>query len=134
MPDAYLITLDWGGGCIGVIDTGFFQKASTVNNLEIYGSHGTITILGQIKIGEGDGIRVYVDNPSQGIRGWMDPMPQEMPHEFFQCECLSDLIRAIENDTETGLRPEHARHVVEILCAIPEAAEKKQILPLATTF
>ena len=134
MPDAYLISLDWGDGCLGIIDTGFFAKASTVNNLEIYGTHGTITILGQIKIGEGDGVRVYIDNPSQGIRGWVDPMPQEMPREFYQCECLKDLIRAIEEDTETGLHPEHARHVIEILCAVPQAIEKKAIIPLTTTF
>jgi len=134
MPDAYLITLDWGDGCIGIIDTGFFLKASTVNCLEIYGTHGTITILGQIKIGEGDGIRVYIDNPEQGIRGWIDPMPQEMPREFYQCECLADLISAIEEDTDTGLRPEHARHVIEILNAVPQAIEQKAIVPLTTTF
>lgn len=134
MPDNYLITLDWGDGAIGIIDTGFVQKATTVNCLEIYGDHGTITILGQIKIGEGDGICVYVDDPQKKVRGWMDPMPQEYPTEFYQCLCLKDLIRAIETDTETGLRPEHARHIVDVLCTIPEAAKAKKVLPLTTTF
>ena len=134
MPDAYLITLDWGDGCIGIIDTGFYQKATTGNQMEIYGTHGTITLKGQIKIGEGDGLSVYIDNPAQGIRGWVEPMPQEMPREFYQCDCLADLIHAIEQDTDAGLRPEHARHVIEILNTIPQAVEQKAILPLKTTF
>ena len=134
MPDAYLITLDWGDGCIGIIDTGFYQKAATLNNLEIYGTHGTITILGPIQIGQGEGLRVYIDNQSQGIRGWTTPLPQDFPHPFYQSDCLKDLIRAIEENTETGLRPEHARHVIEVLCTIPQAVEQKAILPLKTTF
>jgi predicted dehydrogenase len=132
--DNYLITLDWGNGTIGIIDTGFCQKASTLNHLEIYGSQGTITILGQLKIGQGDGVRMYLDSPERGVRGWIDPMPQEAPKGFYQCECLQDLIRAIETDTETGLRPEHARHVVDILTTIPKAIEEKRTLPLSTTF
>jgi len=36
------------------------------------------------------------------------------------------LIRAIEEDTDTGLQPEHARHVIEILCAVPEAVKEKK--------
>lgn len=134
MPDNYLITLDWGNGAIGIIDTGFTQKASTVNCLEIYGDHGTITILGRIKIGEGDGIRVYIDDDKRKVRGWTEPQPQEMPSKFYQCLCLRDLIRAIETDTETGLRPEHARHIVDVLCTIPEAAKQKKTLPLTTSF
>jgi len=134
MPDAYLITLNWGDGCIGVIDTGFYQKAADVNALEVYGTHGTIIIKGQIKIGEGDGLKVYIDNPEKNIRGWIDPKPQEMPRPFYQCQCLKDLIRAIEADSDPGLSPEHARHIIDILCTIPEAAEQKTVLPLSTTF
>jgi len=134
MPDAYLITLNWGDGRIGMIDTGYFQKATTNNHLEIYGTHGTIALLKQIKIPDGDGLRVYVDNPEKNIRGWVDPMPQEMTPEFYQCQCIEDLINAIENDTEPGLRPEHARHVIEILNTVPKAIEQKTALPLTTVF
>jgi len=134
MYDNYLISLDWGNGTIGIIDTGFCQKATTTNHLEVYGSHGTITILGHLKIGAGDGVRMYLDSPDMKLRGWIDPQPQEMPHEFKQCDCLQDLIEAIEQDRETGLRPEHARHIVDILCTVPEAAKQKRTLQLNTTF
>lgn len=135
IPDNYLITLDWGDGCIGIIDTGFCQKASTVNMLEVYGTLGTVTILGELKIGEGDGVRLYLDDPEKKVRGWMDPLPQMYPDkEFHQADCIADLIEAIENDTATGLPPEHARHVIDILCTIPKAIEEKKILPLHTEF
>ena len=49
-------------------------------------------------------------------------------------EILNSVIEAIETDTETGLTPEHARHVIEILCTIPKAIEEKRILPLHTEF
>jgi len=136
LPDNYIITLDWGDGCIGVVDAGFTQKASTVNQLEVYGTRGTITILGQIKIGEGDGVRMYLDSPELKVRGWIDPMSQERPPRgiFRQAEAVLDLINAIENDTTPLLDPKIARHVVDILCTIPQASAEKRTLPLHTTY
>ena len=95
-----------------------------------------MTILGQIKIGEGDGVRMYLDNPKLKVRGWIDPLSQDRPPrgEFEQCECLTDLIQAIEQDTQPILNPNIARHVVEIMYTIPKAAEEKKTLALHTTF
>lgn len=136
LPDNYIVTLSWGEGTIGVVDAGFTQVASTVNMLEVYGTKGTLTILGQIKIGEGDGIRMYLDSPELKVRGWITPQSQDRPprREFEQCECLSDLIQAIETDSTPILDPRIARHVVDIMCTIPQAAEEKRTLPLSSTF
>jgi len=136
MPDNYIITLDWGNGTIGVVDAGFSQRASTVNQLEVYGTKGTATIEGQIKVGAGDGLKVYVDDEALKVRGWMEPLPQEMPHEgeFLQAEAVLDLIHAIETDSTPVLDPMIARHVVDILCTIPQAVAEKRVLPLHTTF
>lgn len=136
LPDNYIITLNWGDGVIGVVDAGFTQRASTVNQFEIYGTQGTATIEGPIKIGEGDGLKVYIDDENLQIRGWMHPMPQELTHpgEFLQAEAVLDLIHAIETDTVPVLDPAIARHVVDIMCTIPQAIEEKRTLPLHTTF
>jgi len=136
LPDNYIITLNWGEGTIGVVDAGFCEIASTVNMLEIYGTKGILTILGQVKIGEGDGVRMFLDSPELKVRGWIDPLSQDKPEhgEFEQCECLTDLIQAIENDTTPALDPKIARHVVDIMCTAPISAEKKMTLPLSTTF
>ena len=136
LPDNYIITLNWGDGCIGVVDAGFTQKASTLNQLEIYGTRGTITILGRVRIGEGRGIRMYLDSPEMKVRGWIDPLSQDRPKgdEFKQAEAVLDLINAIENDTTPLLDPQIARHVVDIMCTIPKSVEEKRTLPLHTTF
>ncbi|MBO7170480.1 MAG: gfo/Idh/MocA family oxidoreductase, partial [Clostridia bacterium] len=71
-----------------------------------------------------------------GLRGWVTPqswvtVPEKM---LSQCCLLKDLVRAIENDTAPVLSPEHARHVLEIMCKIPEALEKGVTVELETTF
>ncbi len=136
LPDNYIITLNWGNGTIGVVDAGFTQLASTVNMLEVYGTKGTLTILGQVKIGEGDGVRLYLDSPELKVRGWLEPLSQDRAPraEFQQCECLLDLIHAIETDTHPTLDPRIARHVVDIMCTIPRAIQEKRTLPLSTDF
>ena len=79
---------------------------------------------------------VYMDCPEKGIRGWIEPMAWINPPEklISQCCCLRDIIRAIENDTQPVLSAEHARHVLEIMCKIPEAIESGKVTELTTTF
>ena len=135
LPDNYLISLTWENGVLGIIDAGYCQKASTVNQLELYGTEGTITIEGPLTIGAGEGLKLYLDAPERGTRGWMNPMPVERPpEEFYQCMALKDLIRAIETDTDPVLSPYHARHVVEILETIPAAIREERTIELHTTF
>ena len=79
---------------------------------------------------------VYVDSPERGIRGWVTPDTWETIPEKLksQCCCLRDLIRAIEDETDPVLSPEHARHVLEIMCKIPEAIESGATITINTTF
>ena len=70
------------------------------------------------------------------MRGWITPQPWETVPEKInsQCCCLKDLVRAIENDTEPVLRPEHARHVLEIMTKIPQAIRTESTVRMETTF
>ena len=70
------------------------------------------------------------------MRGWITPhMPAKPPKRLnSQCCCLGDLVNAIENNTKPTLSPEHARHVLEIMCKIPEAIKTGATLDLETTF
>ncbi|MBQ7791928.1 MAG: Gfo/Idh/MocA family oxidoreductase [Clostridia bacterium] len=134
MPDQYLITLDFGEGKMAFVDTGFSQKASKAPQLEIFGDKGTIAFCEPYMTNPIP--EVYMDCPEKGIRGWMKPQSWVKPPEGLnsQCCCLRDLIRAIENDTKPVLSPEHARHVLEIMCKIPEAIESGSTVSLETTF
>ena len=77
-----------------------------------------------------------MDCPERGIRGWIEPMNWETKEKklISQCCCLRDLIDAVEEDREPVLSPEHARHVLEIMCKIPEAIASGATVELETTF
>lgn len=134
IPDQYIITLDFGDNKMALVDTGFSQKASKAPMLEIFGDLGTISftepyICNPIP-------EVYMDCPEKGIRGWMKPMDWVAPPKkiMSQCCCLRDLIDSIENGTKPVLSAEHARHVLEIMCKIPEAISEGKTIELETVF
>ena len=134
MPDEYLISIKFKNGKIGFVDTGFSQKASKAPQLEIFGDEGTIVISKAYM----DNLMpdVYVDAPERGIRGWITPSnwivkPEKMNS---QCCCLKDLVRAIEGDCRPVLSPEHARHILEVMCKIPQAVESGCTVTMETEF
>lgn len=134
IPDEYMICMTFKNGKLGFVDTGFSQKATKTPTLEIYGTEGTISFIKPYmdnKLPE-----VYMDCPERGIRGWMTPNTWEnVPQKLIsQCCCLRDIIEAIEGDCEPVLTPEHARHVLEIMCKIPEAIESGSTVEIETTF
>lgn len=134
IPDQYVITLDYGEGKMALIDTGFSEKASKAPQLEIFGDQGTISFTKPYM--ENPEPEVYIDSPERGIRGWITPMPWTNPPKklISQCCCLRDLIDAIEQDKDPVLSPEHARHVLEIMCKIPQAIKEGRTLELTTSF
>lgn len=134
IPDEYLISLTFESGKIGLVDTGFSQKASKTPQLEIYGTAGTISFTKYYM--NNPMPEVYVDSPERGIRGWVTPDPWESIPEKLNSQCcgLRDLIRAIEGNTNPVLSPEHARHVLEIMCKIPKAIESGATVSIDTTF
>ena len=129
--DNYLIHLDFGGGAIGDVLTGFCMKATTAPSLEIYGEYGAIIFTGEWK----NPLKIYIDEPGRKIRGWLEQFPQERPpQEFFQCSCIADLIGAIEEDRAPGITPEHARHVIDIMCNVDQCAADGTVHKLNTVF
>ena len=86
---------------------------------------------------DGDSMtELYCDCPGRGFRGWVEPDEWIKPPErlLSQCCILRDLVEAIENDTNPVLSAEHARHVLEIMCAIPVALKERRAVELKTTF
>ena len=134
IPDQYIIALDFGGNKMALVDTGFSEKASKAPQLEIFGDKGTISFTKPYMTNPIP--EVYMDCPEKGIRGWMQPDRWVQPPKALisQCCCLRDLIESVENQTEPVLSAEHARHVLEIMCKIPEAIESGKTLDLETVF
>jgi UDP-N-acetyl-2-amino-2-deoxyglucuronate dehydrogenase len=134
IPDVYLISLTFANGKIGFVDTGFSQKASKTPSLEIYGTKGTISFTEHYMTNPIP--EVYIDSKELGLRGWVKPDTWEtIPRKIkSQCCCLTDIIEAIENNTEPVLSPEHARHILEIMQKIPEAIKTGATVDLETEF
>ena len=134
IPDQYLITLTFGDNRMALVDSGFAKKASKDLNLEIYGTHGTISFTKAYMTNPTP--ELYVDAPEKGIRGWMDVMPGEQREQRLNSQCciLGDLVHSIETGAPLQLSAELARHLIEIMGKIPEAARTGQTLPLETTF
>lgn len=134
IPDEYLISITFANGKIGFVDTGFSQKASKAPQLEIFGDEGTITIDKAYMTNPIPNI--YIDAPERGVRGWMQPSNWTTRPEKLnsQCCCLRDLIRSVENNTNPMLSPEHARHILEIMCKVPEASRTGTTIELQTSF
>ena len=134
MPDQYLISLEFEGGRLGFIDSGFSQKASKAPQLEIFGDLGTIAVTKPYMTNPQPD--VYIDVPERGIRGWIEPMTWiDLPEKLSsQCCLLRDLIRAVEGKTKPVLNAEHARHVLEIMCAVEESLRTGTAVELKTTF
>ena len=129
--DNYIMTLDFGNGTLASLIAGYCVKGNCSSPLEIYGEKGSIIFTDDSK----QPLKVYIDNAELKYRGWLTPQPQKRPEpSFFQCSCLGDLIAAIEEDRPTGLRPEHARHVIELMVAIEACAKDGKTRTLTTTF
>ena len=134
LPDQYLISLEYDGGKLAFVDCGFSQKASKDPQLQIFGDEGTISITKPYMTNPLPS--VYIDSKERGIRGWMEPAPgvRTIPKLNSQCCILRDLVEAIENDTQPVLSAEHARHILEIMCAIPVSLKEGRSVALNTTF
>jgi UDP-N-acetyl-2-amino-2-deoxyglucuronate dehydrogenase len=134
IPDNYIISFDFGDDRIGLVSTGFCELATRCVPLEIFGSEGTISFdpPGYIFANP----KVYIDSLDRGIRGWVEPMDWLRPHpgSFNQCCCLTDIVHALETGEPPILSPYHARHIIEILCAIPKSLEIGGYVELHTTF
>lgn len=134
IPDHYVITLDYGEGKMAMVETGFSEKATRSPQLEIFGERGTISFTEPYMTNPIPD--VYMDCPEKGIRGWVKPMEWTVRPDKLnsQCCCLGDLVNAITNKKQPVLSAEHARHVLEIMCKIPEAIESGMTIKLETTF
>lgn len=134
MPDQYLITLRFPENRMALVDSGFSQKASRAPQLEIFGDAGTLAFTKPYMTNPRP--ELYTDCPERGMRGWMTPEEWIAPQKklISQCCILRDLIEAVEQDRTPLLSAYHARHILEIMCKIPEAAAAGTTLKLETTF
>jgi predicted dehydrogenase len=107
------VLLDFGDARFAVVTTGFTMQRYRSPAIEVYGSDGTIQLLGDDWAPEGWELWRNAD-------GAWHVFPEPDPH-WQWTEGLRHLVDCVEAGRRTVTRPEHAFHALEIMLAAQAA-------------
>lgn len=119
------LLLDFGDQTFAVITTGFTIQKYRCSGIELYGSDGTVQMLGE-------------DWDPKGYELWKNSNGHWEVHENRKhwpwTDGVRDLIEAVYSKRKPNSDPEHAYHVLEIMTKSFESAKLGQALPIDSTF
>jgi len=120
------VLLDFGQACFAVVTTGFTLQQYRSPALELYGTAGTIQMLGD-------------DWDPEGYELWQNSAGswqvfKETAPDWPWTDGLRHLVECIHSGAPPLPTAEHALHVLEIMVQAQEAARTGCTLPLRTTF
>ncbi len=122
--NAHLL-LDFGDARYAVVTTGFTIQQYRVPGIEIYGSEGTIQMIGE-------------DWAPAGYELWQNSAGCWKVYSERSAWAWSDgirhLIESIETGTPPKITPEHAYHVLEIMVKTMESGNTGRALDIESTF
>lgn len=107
------VLLDFGEGRFAVVTTGFTMQRYRSPAIEVYGSEGTVQLLGDDWAPEGWELW-------RNSEGSWRVFPESDPH-WQWTEGLRHLVDCVESDRRPVTRPEHAYHALEIMLAAKAA-------------
>ncbi len=121
------VLLDFGEGAFGVVTSGFTMQQYRSPAIEIYGSTGVIQMLGDDW--DPDGYELWQNK----VGAWQ--LFKETDPDWHWTAGLPLLVESLQRGSiEPLLRPEHARHVLEILVKARQSAKEGRTLPIESTF
>jgi predicted dehydrogenase len=120
------VLIDFGGGTYAVVTTGFTMQQYRCPAVEIYGSEGTIQMLGD-------------DWAPRGYELWENSkgcwqLFNETAPAWPWTDGLRHLVECISDGTQPLIRPEHAYHVLEIMLKAEAAGRDGQARAIESTF
>ena len=124
--DNVQLTIDFGDGCYGSVTTGFTMQQYRNPAVEVYGTTGTIQMLGD-------------DWDPDGYEMWQNPADcwqvfKETTPDWSWTDGLRVLIESLQAGTDSSLNPEHALHVLDIMLKAKQSAKEGRALSLETNF
>jgi predicted dehydrogenase len=123
--DNMQMLIDFGNECFGAVTTGFTIQKYRCAGVEIYGSEGTIQMLGD-------------DWDPQGFELWRNDRGAWEVHNIRSnwpwTDGVRDLIEAVHHGRKPVNSPDHAYHVLEIMTKGAEASRLGQTLPILSSF
>jgi predicted dehydrogenase len=120
------VLLDFGGATFGVVTTGFTIQQYRTPAFELYGSTGTIQMLGD-------------DWGPEGYELWQNELGcwqvfKETDLDWHWTDGLRHLVQCIQSGTRPRVTPEHAYHVLEIMLKAQQSGRDGRALPIESTF
>jgi predicted dehydrogenase len=120
------VLLDFGGAAFAVVTSGFTIQQYRTPGIEIYGTSGTIQMLGDDW--DPDGYELWQNSAG----AWQ--LFKETTPDWHWTDGLNHLVECIERGTEPLVSPEHALHVLEIMLKAQQSGRDGRALELETTF
>ena len=120
------VLMDHGNACFSTMTTGFTIQAYRTNAIEIYGTKGTIQMLGDDW--DPNGFELY----RKGADHW--ELHGESNPSWPWTDGLRHLVECIQQGTKPVITPEHAFHVLEIMIKANIASETNQTQIMESTF
>jgi len=121
--NAHLL-LDFGQATYAVVTTGFTIQRYKVPGIELYGSEGTIQMIGE-------------DWAPRGYELWQNSAGCWQTYEdgmWHWADGVRHMIECIETNTPPVIQPEHALHTLEIMLASMESGKTGRAIDITTTF
>jgi predicted dehydrogenase len=120
------VLIDWGKAVYAVVSTGFTIQKYRTPAIELYGSEGTIQMLGD-------------DWAPRGYELWQNSVGawqlfQETNLSWPWTDGLRHLIECIQQGTRPIIKPEHAFHVLEIMLKAQESGRTGRAYEIESTF
>jgi predicted dehydrogenase len=120
------VLLDFGEGCLGVITTGFTLQQYRGPGLEVYGSEGTVQMLGDDW--DPDGYELWQNSAG----AWQ--VYKETTPDWPWADGLRHLVECLQEQRPPLVQPAHALHVLEIMVKAQQAGREGKTLALETSF
>lgn len=120
------VLLDFGNACFGVVTSGFTLQQYRCPAVEIYGTTGTIQMLGDDW--DPDGYELW-----QNDAGCWQVFKETDP-DWPWSDGLRHFVECIHGDTQPVATPEHALHVLEIMLKAQQAGREGRTLEIESTF
>ncbi len=126
VEDTAQVLLDFGGNLFGVVTSGFTMQQYRTPALEVYGTAGTIQMLGD-------------DWDPEGYELWQNAAGawqvfKETAPDWPWTDGLRHLVECIGQGNLPIVRPEQAFHVLEIMLKAQESGREGRAIPIESSF
>ncbi len=120
------VLLDFGDSTFAVVTCGFTMQQYRSPALEIYGTSGTLQMLGDDW--DPDGYELWRND----VGAWQ--LFKETAPDWSWTDGLNHLVECIRTGTKPLVTPGHALHVLEIMLKAQQAGREGRALALESTF